>query len=133
MTIGQLAMVLTSPFSQMQTEEQYGAWINDRLLKHYRAGHPDVYRAAVEFVAKFLREIIEQKDKQPIEIRRAVVKRLAHALDAETRKELFDVDGVAAAIGVPLRHVLTLKGIQDVELKSFFTCVNAALSEQYAT
>jgi hypothetical protein len=76
MAIGQLAMLLTSPFSQMQTEERYGAWIDDRMLRHYRAAHPEVYKAAIEFVAKFLREIIEKKDKQPIEVRRAVVKRL---------------------------------------------------------
>ena len=125
---GQLAMMLTSPFSQMETEGRYGAWVEERLLRHYRAAHPEVYRAAVEFVAKFLQDIIVQKDKQPIEVRRAVVKRLVHALDLETRKDLLDIDGVAAAIEIPLRNVLNLKGVQEVDLKSFFKCVNAALA-----
>jgi hypothetical protein len=121
-------MLLTSPFSQLQTEERYGTWIADRLIKQYRAAHPAVYRAAIEYVARFLRDLVEQKDKHPIEVRRAVVKRLVHALDAETKKDLLDIDGIAEVVGVQLRPVLTLKGIHDVELKSFFSCVKAALS-----
>ena len=126
-------MLLTSPFSQLQTEERYGTWIADRLIKQYRAAHPAVYRAAIEYVARFLRDLVEQKDKHPIEVRRAVVKRLVHALDAETKKDLLDIDGIAEVVGVQLRPVLTLKGIHDVELKSFFSCVKAALSGKEAT
>jgi hypothetical protein len=128
MATGQLAMLLTSPFSHMQAEQRYGAWFEEKLLRRYRAAHPDIYRAAIEFVAKFLRDIIEQKDKLPIEVRRTVVKRLVHALDQETKKDLLDIEGLAAAIGIQLSHFLSLKDIQDVEQKSFFKCVSGALA-----
>lgn len=125
----QLAMLIQSPFSRMEMEQRYGTWVEERLLRHYRSAFPKVYNSAIEFVAKFLRDLVEREDAaQPIEVRRAVVKRLVYAAHSDTQKDLLDVKGFATAVGISLRTALTLNGVQEVDPKSFMKCVKGALT-----
>ncbi|SFV16905.1 hypothetical protein SAMN05192541_126138 [Bradyrhizobium arachidis] len=128
MAISHLAMLVTSPFSRVEMEQRYGVWVEQRLLKHCRSAQPALYRSSIEFIAKFLRDLVEMKDAYPIDVRRAVVRRLVLAAHPETKQDLLEVDGFAAAVGIPLRTALTLNGIKEVELTSFIKCIRNALA-----
>jgi hypothetical protein len=128
LAIGQLAMLMTSPFSRVEMEQRYGTWVEERLLRYYRSAQPAVYHSAIELVAKFLRGLVEKKDTQPIEVRRTVVKRLVYAAHPDTKEDLLEVKGFAAAVGISLRTALTLNGVKEVEVKSFVKCVKSALA-----
>lgn len=132
MATSHLAMLVTSPFSRVEIEQRYGAWVEERLLKHCRSAQPALYRSSIEFIAKFLRDLVETKDAYPIDVRRAVVRRLVLSAHPETKQDLLEVDGFAAAAGIPLRTALTLNGIKEVELISFIKCIRNALAGKHS-
>jgi len=127
MAIIQLASLMTSPFSRVEMEQRYGTWVEDRLLRSCRSAQPEIYGAAIEQAAGFLRELIEKKDGPPLGIRQMLVRRLVHALHADSQRDILNVKGFAAAAGIRLRTVLTLNGVREVELTSFVKCVKNAL------
>lgn len=57
-----------------------------------------------------------------------MVRRLVLAAHPETKQDLLEVDGFAAAAAIPLRTALTLNGIKEVELTSFIKCIGNALA-----
>ncbi|SFJ32621.1 HTH domain-containing protein [Bradyrhizobium sp. cf659] len=126
----QLAMLVTSPFSRVEQERRYGTWVEERLLKHCRSAQPALYRSSIKYIAKFLRDLVETKDAYPIDARRAVVRRLVLTAHPDTKKDLLDLPGFAAAVGIPLRTALTLNGIKEVELTSFVRCIRNALAKK---